>query len=139
MTPKTKKNFGFVRVGTAVPKIRVADPAFNGARAIESIIEAERQHVRILLFPELSLTGYTCRDLFQQLTLLNTTVAALAAVLEASNSVYTGLLAIGAPLKVGGQLFNCAVLIKAGKILGVVPKTYLPTYKEFEEALVYIG
>lgn len=133
MKIKTTKQFGFVRVGTAVPKIRVADPAYNGARVIELMQEAQNKKLRLLVFPELTLTGYTCRDLFQQLTLQTAAVKALAAVLKASQTIYSGLLFIGLPLKLQGQLFNCAVAIKNGKILGVIPKTYLPTYKEFEE------
>lgn len=135
MKTKFRNSFGYARVGTAVPKIRVANPAYNAARVIDLMREAEAAGVRVLVFPELCLTGYTCRDLFHQRKLQQRTLNALEAVRLATvnGSVYSGLVFVGLPLLVDNQLFNCAAALYHGKILGVVPKSFIPTYKEFEE------
>jgi NAD+ synthase (glutamine-hydrolysing) len=94
---------------------------------------AESEGVALLVFPELSLTGYTCADLFQQTTLHKGALTALQRVTVASNEVFSGLAIVGLPLVVDDQLFNCAVLLHRGRMLGVVPKSFLPNYKEFYE------
>jgi NAD+ synthase (glutamine-hydrolysing) len=130
----TKSNkLGFARIATACPKLRVADCKFNAAMHAKLIGEAEAGGVDVLIFPELSLTGYTCGDLFQQETLLDGAKDALGMILQASMG-FRGLIFVGLPLVVDGQLFNCAAVLCDGKILGVVPKSFPPTYKEFYES-----
>lgn len=124
---------GFVRVATATPELRVADCQFNAARMVIQMGQAESEGVALLVFPELSLTGYTCADLFQQHALLRDALLALAHVLEATAQRYTGIVFVGLPLLVDDQIFNCACALHQGRILGVVPKSFLPNYKEFYE------
>src|ERR1700735_3981525 len=100
--------YGFVRVAAAVPQVRVADCAFNAERIIGLMNRAEEQGVAVLVFPELSLTGYTCGDLFHQPTLLAGASDALGAVLDASLQSFAGLAVVGLPLLHEDQLFNCA-------------------------------
>ncbi len=124
---------GFVRVAVGVPRCRVADPVFNARQTIELAQQAAQQGAILVAFPELGLSAYTCDDLFHQKALLDACEAALAAVLAASAAL-ASVLIVGAPLRLGPGLFNCAVVISAGQILGVVPKSYLPNYGEFYEA-----
>lgn len=123
---------GFVRVAVAVPFVRVADPAFNVERTIALARQASEKHAAVALFPELGISAYTNEDLFQQDALLDATEQALGQLLEASKELSPVLL-VGAPLRFEGKLFNCAVVIYQGQILGIVPKTYLPNYREFYE------
>jgi NAD+ synthase (glutamine-hydrolysing) len=123
---------GFVRVAVAVPTLRVADPAYNAAQTVDLLREAERRRALIAVFPELGLSSYTCDDLFQQQALLDACHAGLASVLEASRGLNV-VAAVGLPLRVDDLLFNCAAVLHDGKLLGVVPKTYLPNYREFYE------
>jgi len=125
-------NHGFIRVAVGVPELRVADPAFNGARTIELMNQAERDKAIVVLFPELGLSAYSCDDLFHQQALLSGSIAALNDILKASENVNL-VSVVGMPLQVDHLLFNCAVVLSRGKILGVVPKTYLPNYREFYE------
>ena len=126
-------NHGFIRVAVGVPEVRVADPVFNGARTIELMEQAERERAVLVLFPELGLSAYSCDDLFHQQALLDTSLAALQSVLKASENL--GVIAVvGLPLQVDHLLFNCGVALQRGKILGIVPKTYLPNYREFYES-----
>jgi NAD+ synthase (glutamine-hydrolysing) len=125
-------NHGFVRVAVAVPSMRVADPAFNGARTIELIHEAASRNAVVALFPELGLAGYTSDDLFHQRALLDGSLDALAQIIEASATLPV-VSVVGMPLVVDNLLFNVAVVIQRGRVLGVVPKTYLPNYREFYE------
>ncbi|MGH7832374.1 MAG: NAD(+) synthase [Candidatus Binatia bacterium] len=123
---------GFVRAAVGVPQSRVADPAFNAARTIELMERAEREKAVLALFPELGITSYSCEDLFHQQALLEGALEALRNVLAASEKL--NLVAIvGMPLQVDHLLFNCAVVLRRGKILGIVPKTFLPNYREFYE------
>jgi NAD+ synthase (glutamine-hydrolysing) len=124
---------GFVRVAAAVPQVRVGDCTFNAERIVCLMKRAEEQGIAVLVFPELSLTGYTCGDLFHQPTLLTGACEALGAVLDASLHTFAGLAMVGLPLFHDDQLFNCAAVLHRGKVLGVVPKSYLPNYKEFYE------
>lgn len=125
-------NYGFVKVAAAIPQVCIADCKFN-ANQIESLIAiAEGKNVQIVSFPELCITGYTCGDLFAQQLLLDSAEAALVQVLSNTRSLdITAIL--GMPVDVNSMLINAAVVIQKGKILGVVPKTYLPNYKEFYE------
>lgn len=125
-------NHGFVRVAVAVPHVRVADPAYNTERTLVLARRASNQNAAVALFPELGISAYSNDDLFHQDALLDGTLDGLARLLEASTTLLPVLL-VGAPLRFEGKLFNCAVAIYRGRILGIVPKTYLPNYREFYE------
>lgn len=124
---------GFARVAVGVPECRVADPAFNAAQTIALAQQAAQGGAVLAAFPELGLSAYTCDDLFHQKALLDACEAALAQVVEATADLDIAIV-VGAPLRVAHQLFNCAVVAAGGRVLGVVPKTYLPNYGEFYEA-----
>lgn len=125
-------NYGYVKVAAAVPQVKVADCKFNAGEIEKEIIIAEGKGVQIIVFPELSITGYTCGDLFAQQLLLDEAEMGLIQVLN--NTRQLDIISIlGMPVSVNGALMNTAVIIQKGKILGVVPKTYLPNYKEFSE------
>src|SRR5215213_149421 len=123
---------GLVRVAVGIPAVRVADPAFNAERTIELARRASAANAAIALFPELGISAYSNEDLFHQDALLEATVAALARLVTASHEL-TPVLLVGAPLRFEGKLFNCAVVIYRGHVLGIVPKTFLPNYREFYE------
>ncbi|HUO43535.1 MAG TPA: NAD(+) synthase [Burkholderiales bacterium] len=123
----------FVRVAVAVPEVKVADPQFNAAQTISLLRQAAERKALIVVFPELGLSAYSCEDLFQQQALLDGCIEALSEVLAASREV-PAVAAVGLPLRIDGLLYNCAAVIHRGAILGVVPKTYLPNYREFYEA-----
>jgi NAD+ synthase (glutamine-hydrolysing) len=124
--------YGFVRVGAAVPKLKVANCEYNCSQIIDLIKKADKEHVKFLVFPELCITAYSCGDLFHQEILLKEASKQLKNILE--NTKDTDLVAIvGIPLSFNNQLFNCAVVIQAGRILGAVPKTFIPNYSEFYE------
>jgi NAD+ synthase (glutamine-hydrolysing) len=125
-------NHGLVRVAAAVPELKVADCEFNSKSIIQLIKKAESLDVQFIVFPELSITAYTCGDLFHQQVLLNEAANCLNTVLEETKN--TGIIAVvGIPVNVDNQMFNCGVVMQGGQILGVVPKTYIPGYKEFYE------
>src|SRR5207249_5200597 len=123
---------GFIRTAVGIPEVRVADPAFNGARTIELMEKAERERAIMALFPELGLSAYSCEDLFHQQALLDGSLDALRNVLKASEALNL-ITVVGMPLRVDQLLFNCAVVLFRGKLLGIVPKTFLPNYREFYE------
>ncbi len=125
-------NYGFVKVATAIPSVKVADCKYNAER-IESLITiAEGKGVQIIVFPELCVTAYTCGDLFAQQLLLQEAEMALLQIM--SNTRQLDIISIvGMPVTFNSTLLNTAVVIQKGKILGIVPKTYLPNYKEFYE------
>jgi NAD+ synthase (glutamine-hydrolysing) len=123
----------FARVAVAIPRCRVADPAFNVEQTIAQARQAAEQHAVLVAFPELGLSAYTCDDLFHQSALLDACEDALAAVVAASASVPVAMV-VGLPLRVNHQLFNCAAVVARGRLLGLVPKSYLPNYGEFYEA-----
>ncbi len=125
-------DYGFVRVAAAVPELKVADCSYNADRIIEMIREAEAVGSQMVVFPELSLTAYTCADLFHQELLMKQSLASLSKVAESTRALNV-LAIVGLPLAVDNQLFNCAAVIQKGNILGIVPKTYIPGYKEFYE------
>ena len=125
-------NYGFVKVAAAVPAVKVAHCKYNAAQIEKEIIIADGKGVQIIAFPELCITGYTCADLFQQQLLLEEAEISLMQVMN--NTRQLDIIAIlGMPIALNGRLLNAAVVIQKGKILGVVPKTYLPNYKEFYE------
>ena len=126
-------NHGFVRVAAAVPKLGVADCAYNAERILALMQRAEQEGVAVLVFPELSLTGYTCADLFPHATLQKGALEALAHLARSGASAFSGLAVVGLPLAVDDQLFNCAALLHRGRVLGAVPKAFIPNYKEFYE------
>ncbi|MBX9585067.1 MAG: NAD(+) synthase, partial [Gemmataceae bacterium] len=128
---------GLLRVAAASTDLRVADPAFNAARTAELLAEAEKQGVNLVVFPEMGLTGYTCGDLFHTTTLPRAAEAALARVMEAGANAFRGVAVVGLPVVLDEQLFNAAAVVHAGRLLGVVPKSYLPNYKEFYDARYY--
>ncbi len=123
---------GFICVAAGTPKIRVADCRHNAEQIFTMMREADKQGVKILALPELCLTGYTCGDLFLQDTLLEGAAEGLRTILEATRHLEV-LTALGMPVRAGGKLYNCAVVIQKGEILAVTPKTYLPNYGEFYE------
>jgi NAD+ synthase (glutamine-hydrolysing) len=125
-------NHGFVRVAAAVPEIKVADCSFNAESIVEMVRRAEAEKVQVLCFPELSVTGYTCADLFFQQQLLTDAEKALEKI-KFSTLGNTVAFIVGMPLLVCNQLFNTAVVIQGGHVLGVVPKTHLPNNNEFYE------
>ena len=125
-------NYGFVKVAAAVPLVQVADCFYNIEKIEGLMRQASEKGVQIIAFPELSATGYTCLDLFAQQTLLNGAEAALLQLV--SNTADLDILTIvGVPLRTENRLINAAVVFQKGAIRGVVPKTYLPNYKEFQE------
>ena len=125
-------NYGFVKVAAAVPRVKVADCKFNSERLEGLITIAEGKGVQILTFPEMCITGYTCGDLFAQQLLLEQAEMALIQILNSTRQLDI-ISILGMPVVVSSTVINAAVVIQKGKILGVVPKTYLPNYKEFYE------
>lgn len=123
---------GFVRCATCTPECEVADPEFNAAAILKLAREGHDQHVALMVFPELCISGYAIDDLLGQDVLLDAVETAIEAIVSASKDLNPVLL-VGAPLRHEGRLFNCAAAIHAGRILGVVPKTHLPNYREFYE------
>jgi NAD+ synthase (glutamine-hydrolysing) len=124
---------GFLRVAAASPVLRVADCAFNAQRILALMRRAEGDGVAVLVFPELSLTGYTCADLFQHSTLQRGALDALEQILRAGADLFSGIAFVGLPLAVDDQVFNCAAVLHRGRLLGLVPKSFIPNYKEFYE------
>ena len=124
--------FGLMRVAAIVPKVKVADCDYNALQIIEEATKAANEGARVIVTPELGITGYTCGDLFHQSTLLDAAECALIELMEDSADI-DALLVVGAPLRCRGAVYNCVVAINKGNILGIVPKTYLPNYKEFYE------
>lgn len=125
-------NYGFVKVAAAVPRVKVADCKFNAEKLENQILIAEGKGVEIITFPEMCITGYTCGDLFGQQLLLEEAEMALIQILN--NTRQLDIISIlGMPVVVNSTVLNAAVVIQKGKVLGVIPKTYLPNYKEFYE------
>jgi NAD+ synthase (glutamine-hydrolysing) len=125
-------NHEFVRVAVAIPRVRVAAPDFNAAQTLALIDKAVERKAALVLFPELGLSAYSCEDLFHQRALLDGCMAALGRIVEASRALSI-VSVVGMPLEVNHLLYNCAVVVSRGRIAGVVPKTYLPGYREFYE------
>ena len=125
--------YGFVKTAAVSPKIRVADTEYNAQETIRLMKEAWEKGARIIVFPELGITGYTCSDLFRQDILLNGAKKALKEIVAASKGM-DGLFFVGLPLEVNGKLYNVAAAYSDGDLLGLIPKTYIPNYSEFYEA-----
>jgi NAD+ synthase (glutamine-hydrolysing) len=123
---------GYARLAVCIPRVRVAAPDFNAERTLALAQRASDERAVLALFPELGISAYSNDDLFQQDALLDATEAALGRILTTSRDLGPVLL-VGAPLRAGDALFNCAVAIHQGRVLGVVPKSYLPNYREFYE------
>ena len=123
---------GFIRAAVCIPSLRVADPVFNSERALNLARRASEANSAVALFPELGVSAYSNEDLFHQDALLDASKVALARLVEESAAL-TPVLIVGAPLRFDGKLFNCAVIMYRGRVLGIVPKTYLPNYREFYE------
>lgn len=128
----TLLKYGFVRVGAAVPEMKVADCKFNTQKIIEIMKEAAGNDVYLTVFPELCITGYTCGDLFQQSLLLDMALKSLKEIADKS-SEWKNVFVVGLPMLIEQQLYNCAAVIQKGKICGIVPKRYIPNYNEFYE------
>lgn len=127
---------GFIRVATSTPQVRTADVAFNARGIIEELKRAHAAHVDLVVFPELCLSSYALDDLVMQTALLEAVEAAVATIRAATRGLSPVAL-IGAPLRHNGRLYNCALAIADGVLLGVVPKSYLPNYREFYEKRWY--
>lgn len=123
-------NYGFVRVAAATPSVKVADCDYNTEQILKMIDEAEKQAVSAIVFPELSITSYTCGDLFNQQLLLDGAEQSLKEICDATNDS-SMIIIVGMPLRVFNQLYNVGVVVCRGRIYGVVPKTFLPNYNEF--------
>lgn len=123
---------GFIKVSAATPKIKVADPAYNTEEILKIIDETEKNGASILVFSELTISGYTCGDLFLQQPLLTECKNQLLRIVKATENK-SMLVVVGCPIVIKQKLYNCAVVISDGSILGIVPKTHLPNYSEFYE------
>ncbi len=129
---------GFIKVAAVTPKIKVADPVYNAEQVCKGLEEACARGAKIIVFPELCLTGYTCGDLFLQGLLLKEALAALRRVAEATAG-RDALVLVGLPVERDGRLYNVAAVLHSGEILGMVPKTNIPSYAEFYEGRHFAG
>ena len=124
--------YGFVKVAAAVPAVKVADVEYN-VQQIESLIaQAEGRDIEVMVLPELCMTGYTCQDLFKEQALLDRAEQGVMLLLDFTRKLDI-ITVVGVPVVINGLLYNCAAVIQAGQLLGIVPKTYLPSYGEFYE------
>ena len=123
---------GFLKAAAFSPALRVADCTYNAQQILADVQAAAARGVKLAVFPEFCLTGYTCGDLFLQHTLQTGALDALQTVLDGTRTLDTVVL-VGLPLLVHGKLYNCAAVLCRGQLLGLVPKTYLPNYGEFYE------
>ena len=127
------ENYGYIRVAAAMPEVHVADTEANAKEAVSLVNTIwKEKEASIIVFPELSVTGYTCADLFGRPGLSERAEDAVASIVARTAGLPV-LLALGAPVPYAGRLFNCAIIARGGKILGIVPKTYLPGNDEFYE------
>jgi NAD+ synthase (glutamine-hydrolysing) len=123
---------GFARVAVATPAVRVGDPAFNLEGTVTLMREAAKRKALLAVFPELGLSAYSCEDLFHQQALIRGTEQALERLLAQTRALPLAAL-VGVPVLIDAQLYNCAALVCRGRLLGVMPKTHLPNYREFYE------
>lgn len=128
----------FVRVACCVPRTKVADTAYNLAETLKLAAQGDKARAAVMVFPELGLSSYSIDDLLLQDALLDEVEASIAEVVAASRKLFPVLI-VGAPLRVASRLYNCAVAIHRGRILGVVPKIYLPNYREFYEKRHFVS
>ena len=138
MVIELNKDLGLLRLGAAVVPLKVADVDFNIEVIIKSLKTASVEGVQILTFPEMAITGYTIGDLIHQQVLLENVERGLANLLAATAD-YNIILIVGAPLVIKQKIYNCAVVLNAGRVLGVIPKMYLPSYKEYYEARHFVS
>ncbi|HIT52618.1 MAG TPA: NAD(+) synthase, partial [Candidatus Fimivicinus intestinavium] len=131
-------DFGFFKIGALSPRTCVADPVQNTAHALAALRQAHRQGVQLAVLPELFLSGYTCGDLFGQDALLDSCERALLELARQTQELDMAIVA-GVPLRAKGFLYNCAAVLHRGRILGIVPKTYLPNYQEFYEKRWFVS
>lgn len=124
--------FGYIRVAAAYPNVALANPAINAERTAKLIHHLAGMGAKLIVFPELGMTGYTCGDLFNQSILLDTAKTQLNLIEKATEQTHTTAV-VGLPLRYRGRLYNCAAVVQEGRILGIVPKCYLPNYNEFYE------
>lgn len=124
--------YGFITVAAAVPSVKVADTEYNVKQIEDFVAQAEGKGVEIIVFPELSITGYSCQDLFLQQLLIEQSEVAVMQLLDFTRKLDI-ICIVGAPVNISGSLYNCAIVIQHGVIVGMVPKTYLPNYGEFYE------
>ncbi|MFT4091546.1 MAG: NAD(+) synthase [Asticcacaulis sp.] len=129
---------GFVRVTCATPKVRLSDPLANLQQHLTLSLEADQAGADVVLFPELSLTGYTLDDLFSQQPLLEAAAKALSALISASKD-WRSVVVVGLPLRLSQSLYNVAAVIQGGRCLGIIPKTYLPNYREYYEKRHFVS
>ncbi len=125
-------NFGYVTVAAAIPAVKVCDTEYNVKQIEDFIAQAEGKGVEIIVFPELSVTGYSCQDLFAQQMLIEQAEVSIIQLLDFTHKLDI-ISIVGAPVCIGNSLYNCAIVIQHGSILGIVPKTHLPNYGEFYE------
>lgn len=125
-------NYGYIKVAASIPSVKVGDCKYNVSEIEKMIVRAEGMGVEIVVFPELSITGYTCQDLFRQKLLIDAAEMSVMKLMEFSRQLNI-IIIVGAPVAVGGLLLNCAVVIQCGEVLGIIPKTFLPNYSEFYE------
>lgn len=125
-------NYGYITVASAIPQVRVADVDYNVEQIERFVVDADKRGVEILVFPELSVTGYSCQDLFAQQALLDRVEKKIVDMLEATERCDV-ISVVGAPICIGGGVYNCAVVCQHGTVLGIVPKRFLPNYGEFYE------
>ena len=124
---------GFIDVAAVTPTIKVADTEFNSDMIRAKLEEAVSNKAKIIVFPELCITGYTCNDLFRQQLLLDQAKNELKKIVDSTKKMDC-IAFVGLPLAVGGKIYNCAAAVSRGKLLGIVPKTAIPNYSEFYEA-----
>ena len=126
------KRYGYLRVAAAYPEVALADPSTNSNRVADMTRQLTEQGVKLIVFPELCMTGYTCGDLFNQPIMLNAALNQLNLLRQVTGETHTTIV-VGLPIRYRGRLYNCAAVVQSGEILGIVPKCYLPNYDEFYE------
>jgi NAD+ synthase (glutamine-hydrolysing) len=124
---------GFARIAAAVPHLRPAEPEFNTDRTLALARQASDAHAAVVVFPELGISAYAIDDLLHQMALTDAVEDNLGRIVAASADLFS-VVVVGAPLRAEGGLFNCGVVIHRGAVLGVVPKSYLPEYREYRRA-----
>ncbi len=129
---------GFIRVAVCVPYLKVAAPDYNADQTLSLARRADSKKASVVVFPELGISAYSNEDLFHQDALLNATREAIDGIVAESRGL-SPIILIGAPLRFDGRLFNCAIVIYRGRVLGIIPKTYLPNYREFYEKRQFSG
>ena len=129
---------GFIKIAAATPDLHVADCEYNAAEIVKQAKQAAARGAKLITFPELCLTGYTCGDLFLQETLLEGALKALETVRRESEEI-AAVIVVGLPLRVKGKLYNVAAVVNAGDVLAFVPKTYIPNYSEFYEQRHFVS